>query len=190
MTALPVAGHHLYAGTPLPSAVGPPDARSKMRTLSTVPARYDRVDERTNRVKRLEKVARTTAAPPLDRQLVVRGSPNTATKLARTAERMASQSSYGGQPRYGFTVHVVAVVAPGDVDQLLRTAAYRTRYSYGRVEVAEVRGLGFRLLPTFADPDHYTLLIEPYTDERIGQLAELLTRRAEPNPHWLGRGSG
>lgn len=138
-------------------------------------------------MKRLEKVARTAAAPPLDRQLVVRGSPNTAAKLARAAERMASQWSYGGQPCYGVTVHVVAT---GDVDRLLRSAAYRTRHSYGRVEVAEVRGLGFRLLPTFAAPDHYTLLIEPYTHERIGQLVELLTCRAEPNPHWLGRGSG
>lgn len=86
---------------------------STMRTLSTVPARHDRVNERTSRVKRLEKVVRTAAAPPLDRQLVIRGSPNTAAKLARTAERMASQWSYDGQPCYGVTVHVVA---PGDVD--------------------------------------------------------------------------
>lgn len=135
-------------------------------------------------MKRLEGHLRPEERPPPEWQLVIRGSPNTRAKLAQSAQRMADQWSYAGRPCFGVTVHVVA---PADLDRLLQTPAYRTRHSYSHVSVPEVDELEFRLLPTFDGPDHYTLLIEPYTDHRIGQLAALLQRRTAPNPHWLGR---
>lgn len=135
-------------------------------------------------MRRVEDHIRADAATSTGHQLVVRGSPNTHAKLRETARRMATQYTWHDRPCHGVSAHVVAQDA---VDQLLRTTAYLTRHSYAVVDVAEVVAQ-FVLLATFSDPAHFTLVLDPYNETTVAELADLLTHQ-RPNPHYIGRSS-
>jgi hypothetical protein len=116
--------------------------------------------------------------------LIVRGSPNTAAKLLDSARRLGSQYAYRDTPAYGFSVNVVVDLA--DLDRLLQTTAYRTRHHVRRGEVGSVTRAGFVLLATFTNPTHFTVLLEPYTEQRAITFLDALSPE-EPNPYYVGR---
>ena len=91
--------------------------------------------------------------------LVVRGSPDTIAKLMQSSRVLSSQYTYRSQPANGFSINVVTDLV--ELDELLRTPAYRTRHHYRRGAVAAVANAGFTLLASFTDPTHYTVLLEP-----------------------------
>jgi hypothetical protein len=137
-------------------------------------------------MRRLEEYLRVAVAVPAGWKVVIRGTPNTAAKLSSSAERMAGQYTYRSLPCFGVTVHVVA---PADLHRVLRSQEYSTRHSYGALTVDVVRQLGLNLLPTFSNTDHYTLVFDPYNEEQVTRLADMLEANTAPNPHWVGRSS-
>jgi hypothetical protein len=137
-------------------------------------------------MRRLEDHLRADR-PPSGGHLVVRGSPNTAAKLLESGRRLASQYTYRDAPAFGSSVNVV--VDLDELDRLLQTAAYLTRHHVRRGEVGSVTRAGFVLLATFSNPTHFTVLLDPYTEQRaIAFLAALAPE--EPNPYYVGRRSG
>lgn len=134
-------------------------------------------------MRRLEEHLR--AGPqPRGGHLVVRGSPNTERKLLASARVLASQYTYRHEPAYGFSVNVV-----DDLDalrDLLQTKAYLTRHHVRRGHVSAVTAAGFTLLASFTDATHYTVLLEPYTEQRAAEFLGVLADE-EPNPFYIGR---
>ena len=116
--------------------------------------------------------------------VVVRGSQNTVAKLMHSAQTLASQYTWNSEPAHGISVNVVADL--NELHALLRTPAYRTRHHVRRGPVAQVAAAGFTLLASFAEPTHYTALLEPYTEQRARQFLDALTTE-EPNPYFTGR---
>ena len=115
---------------------------------------------------------------------MVRGSPNTAAKLLDSGRRLASQYTYRDAPAFRFSVNVV--VDLDQLDRLLQSTAYLTRHHVRRGEVGPVARAGFVLLATFADPTHFTVLLDPYTEHRAIAFLEALGPE-EPNPYYVGR---
>ncbi len=134
-------------------------------------------------MRRLEDHLRV-GRPPSSGHLVVRGSPNTAAKLLDSGRRLASQYTYREAPAFGFSVNVV--VDLDELDRLLQSTAYLTRHHVRRGEVASVAREGFVLLATFSDPTHFTVLLDPYNEQRAIAFLEALGPE-EPNPYYIGR---
>jgi hypothetical protein len=71
------------------------------------------------------------------------------------------------------------------VDSILAGPRLRTRSRYASVSAGVLLEERFELLPTFAAP-HYSVVIEPYTSERLEELLELLGE-IQDNPHFVRR---
>ena len=115
--------------------------------------------------------------------LVVRGWPLTVEGLLRNADATRSRFRFGGRPVAAISAEVT--VGGWTVDGILAGPRLRTRSRYAAVAVGELALAGFALLPTFVAP-HYSVVLEPYTAQRAGQLIEALGA-IRSNPHHVRR---
>lgn len=71
------------------------------------------------------------------------------------------------------------------IDSILAGSRLRTRRHYAAVTTGVLLGAGFELVPTFAAP-HYSVLLHPYTYEKIEELVHLFGE-IHVNPHFVRR---
>lgn len=115
--------------------------------------------------------------------LVVRGWPLTVEGLMRNADATRNRFARGALPFAAVSAEVT--VEGWTVDSILAGPRLRTRSRYAAVSAGVLVDGGFELLPTFAAP-HYSIVLEPYTSERLEELLELLGE-IQDNPHFVRR---
>ena len=118
-----------------------------------------------------------------DADLVVRGWPLTVEGLMRNADATRSRFTFAGAPLAAVSAEVT--VGGWTLDGILGGPRLRTRSRYAAVTAGALTGVGFELLATFAVP-HYSVVLEPYTSQRVEELLELLGD-VHANPHFVRR---
>lgn len=117
--------------------------------------------------------------------MVVRGGPDTLTKLAVHARRTRRAYRLDGEPLWGVSVFcALDEIGPASLDGILSGRMA----TYGLVHTPTVGRLieaGFDLLPTFGRP-HYTVRFASDADDELARLLTALGP-AEPNPYHGGR---
>ncbi len=114
---------------------------------------------------------------------MVRGWPLTVEGLLRNADATRSRFARAGLP-FG-AVSAEVTVEGWTVDAILSGPRLRTRSRYAAVAASVLLDGGFELLPTFAAP-HDSVVLEPYTSERVEELLHLLGE-IHANPHFVRR---
>lgn len=117
--------------------------------------------------------------------LIVRGWPLTVDGLLRNADATRSRFSLRGQPLCAISAE--ATVTGWTLELILGGPRLRTRSRYAAVSAGVLTDAEFGLLPTFVAP-HYSVLLDPYTPERVAHLLHLLGE-AKVNPHHVRRQS-
>ena len=115
--------------------------------------------------------------------LVVRGWPLTVDGLLRNADATRARFSLDGRPFSAISAEIT--VAGWTLDMILAGPRLRTRSRYAAVPVGELVEAGFGLLPTFVAP-HYSVVLAPYTSERVQQLLDVLGE-SQINPRHVRR---
>jgi hypothetical protein len=122
--------------------------------------------------------------PPDDAIVVVRGGPESTSRLREHAERTNERFTLDGQPAWGVSVFcALDDIGEASLPGLLsRFASYRVVHL---PTAGEVRRAGFEMLPTFGRP-HFTVMMPGADQVTMGRLLDALGA-AEPNPYYGGR---
>lgn len=115
--------------------------------------------------------------------LVVRGWPLTVEGLQRNAEATGSRFSRNGDPFVAVSAEVT--VESWTLESILAGPRLRTRSRYAAVAAGRLLNDDYELVATFGSP-HYSIVLEPYTSQRVEGLLRLL---GEPrmNPYYVRR---
>lgn len=111
--------------------------------------------------------------PPSDAVVVLRGGPDTVTKLAGHARRTNAAYCLDGEPVWGVSVFAALDdVGPASIDGLLahRVVSYRLVHT---PTIGSLVDAGFELLPTFRRP-HFTLLLSSDAEHDLRRLLNAL----------------
>jgi hypothetical protein len=122
--------------------------------------------------------------PPDDATMVIRGGPESASRLREHAERTNEYFTLDGEPAWGVSVFcALDDVGEASLPGLLsRFASYRIVHL---PTAGQVRRAGFEILPTFGRP-HFTVVLPDAGQATLGRLLDTLGA-AEPNPYYGGR---
>ncbi|MHB8669509.1 MAG: hypothetical protein ACYDAD_02950 [Acidimicrobiales bacterium] len=116
--------------------------------------------------------------------IVVRGGPESTSRLQEHAERTNDHFTLDGEPAWGVSIFcALDDIGEASLPGLLsRFASYRVVHLPA---VGQVRRAGFEILPTFGRP-HFTVVLPDVGEATLGRLLDALGA-AEPNPYYGGR---